>query len=218
MAGQYLTAVFKLRPSRRKAAIMEKLRAKAEDVFWDILAQKRPRADAVAAEADKKARREQSRALDQEINRLVIRDATKAGLNEPVAQGLGRDISMAIGSYIELRAGGHEAEYPAQLVTSEADHAAALDALARATTREEENAARDALGRVARKPGPRPLTIARARDGLIIRKGPNGALSLVLNIMRATDEKARPAQLAPGEQVPVWQNHPPFRAFAAPGR
>jgi hypothetical protein len=58
MAGQYLTAVFKLRPSRRKAAIMEKLRAKAEDVFWDILAQKCPRADAVAAEADKKVRRE----------------------------------------------------------------------------------------------------------------------------------------------------------------
>ena len=86
MAGQYLTAVFKLRPSRRKAAIMEKLRAKAEDVFWDILAQKRPRADVVAAEADKKARREQSRALEQEIARDVIRDATKAGYDYTEAE------------------------------------------------------------------------------------------------------------------------------------
>lgn len=201
MAGQYLTAVFKLRPSRRKAAIMESARARAEEIFWNILAQKRPRADAIAAEAEKKARREQSRALEQEISRLVIRDATRAGLNEPIAQGLGRDIAMAIGSYIELRAGGQEAEYPARITTTEADHAAALDALALATTREEENASRDALGRVARKPGPRPLTIARARDGQIIRKGPNGALALVLNIMRATDEKARPTQLAPGMEA-----------------
>ncbi|MFM7422656.1 MAG: hypothetical protein ACKO54_23545, partial [Alphaproteobacteria bacterium] len=62
---------------------MEGARVRAEAIFWDILAQKSPRADAIAAEADKKARREQSRALEQEINRLVIRDATKAGLNEP---------------------------------------------------------------------------------------------------------------------------------------
>lgn len=201
MAGQYLTAVFKLRPSRRKAAIMERVRAKAEEIFWNVLAQQRPRADAIATEADKKARKEQFRALEQEINRQIIRDATRAGLNEPIAQGLGRDIAMAIGSYIENRAGGQEAEYPARVTITETDHAAALDAFNLAITREEENAARDALARVARKPGPRPLTIARARDGLIIRKGPNGALALVLNIMRATDEKARPAQLAPGMEA-----------------
>ncbi|MBM3589507.1 MAG: hypothetical protein FJX33_17330 [Alphaproteobacteria bacterium] len=54
---------------------------------------------------------------------------------------------------------------------------------------------------MAHKPWPRPLTIARARDGQIICKGPNGALAPVLKIMRATDAKARPAQIAPGMEA-----------------
>ena len=38
MAGQFLTAVFEMRPTRRKAAVLERVRAKAERVFWDHLA------------------------------------------------------------------------------------------------------------------------------------------------------------------------------------
>lgn len=37
MAGQYLTASFEMRPTKRKAAFLERVRKTAEDVYWQVL-------------------------------------------------------------------------------------------------------------------------------------------------------------------------------------
>jgi hypothetical protein len=131
----------------------------------------------------------------------VTATSARAGLAEPVAHGLIRDVQMAVGSYVELRAAGHQAEWPAPVSRTEADHAAALDALAAAATREHENDARDALARVARQPGPRPLTMARARDALLVRTSTTGSIAVLLNVLRATASDARPATIRPGVQA-----------------
>ena len=47
MAGQFLTAVFEMRPTRRKAAALERVRAKAEHVYWNHLAAVRTEAEAI---------------------------------------------------------------------------------------------------------------------------------------------------------------------------
>jgi hypothetical protein len=132
----------------------------------------------------------------------VTATSARAGLAEPVAHGLIRDVvQMAVGSYVGLRAAGHQAEWPAPVSRTEADHAAALDALAAAATREHENDARDALARVARQPGPRPLTVARARDALLVRTSATGSIAVLLNVLRATASDARPATIRPGVQA-----------------
>ena len=100
---QYLTAVFELRPTRRKAAALERVRATAEAVFWQVLDASRARADVVAAETDAKARRIAWRAAEADIRAGIIAVCAKASLAEPVAHGVCRDALMAISSYVELR-------------------------------------------------------------------------------------------------------------------
>ena len=46
---QYRTAVFELRPSRRKAAALERVRSGAEAAFWDCMEGLRAKADGVVA-------------------------------------------------------------------------------------------------------------------------------------------------------------------------
>lgn len=198
MAKQYLTAVFELRPTRRKAAALERVRAQAESVFWTVLSEERDRADALAAVAESKERRTAWRTAQNDLARRIMVAGVKAGLCESVIQGLARDVAMAIGSYVELRAGGHEAEWPTPVLARDTDHAAALDLFATASTREHENAARDALALVLRRPGPRPLTIARERDARIVRTGLHGGIAVVVNVLRASDPLTRPATLQPG--------------------
>ncbi len=36
-SSQYLTAVFEMRPSRRKAVVLERIRSKAEDITWAVI-------------------------------------------------------------------------------------------------------------------------------------------------------------------------------------
>ncbi len=196
--SQYLTAVFELLPSRRKAAALERVRASAEAVFWNVIAAERARAAAVAAEADAKARRLAWRPVEAGISRAVIAAASQSALCEPVAHGIGRDATAAIGSYVELRAKGYDAEWPTPADSTAPDHAAALEMFVDATTREHENAARDALAAVARQPGPRPFVLARARDAMLVRTGAAGGVAAVLNVLRASDPRARPATIKPG--------------------
>lgn len=200
-SSQFLTAVFELRPTRRKAAALERVRAAAEAVFWHVIGASRARADAVAADADPKARRLAWMAAEKDISTAVIAACSKTQLPEPVAQGICRDATMAIGSYIELRAGGHEAEWPTPADITAPDHAAALDQLLNAITLDEEKAARDALAAVARVPGPRPLVLARARDANLIRTGAAGGIAAVLNVLRASDPAARVATIKPGVEA-----------------
>ena len=50
MAGQYLTGVFEMRPTRRKAAILERARSEYEEVFWGMLEDRQADADAIIKE------------------------------------------------------------------------------------------------------------------------------------------------------------------------
>ena len=197
-SSQYLTAVFELLPTRRKAVAMERVRSIAEGVFWEVVAEQKIGADVVAGVADKKERRIAWRDAESRIARATIARSTKNGLSEPVAQGLTRDISMAVGSYVELRAGGHEAEWPAPAAEFAPDHAAALEQFVLATTRRHEGEARDALATAAHQRGPRPLTIARARDARLVRTGINSKISVVLNVLRASDSAARTSSVSAG--------------------
>lgn len=198
MSGQFLSAVFELRPTRRKAATLERVRAAAERVFWSVLATERPPAEAIAAIEEAKTRRDAWRAAGAARMRTLVTAALREQLPEPVVQGLSRDLDMAISSYIGLRAGGHAAEWPSPVVLAGTAHADALAALTTATTKGHEDAARDALAMVEHHPGPRPLTIARARDARLVRTGATGAIAVVINILRASDPRAETATLAPG--------------------
>lgn len=199
--SQFLTAVIELRPSRRKAAALERVRAAAEDVFWRVAGGMREQADVLAAEADPGKRRVAWREAERRINAAVIAACRDAGLAEPVVQGLCRDLVQQTRSYVELRAAGHDAKWPVPVGDLAPDHVAALDRLLRAGTREEENAGRDALAAVARQPGPRPLVLARARDANLVRKTPTGGIMAVLNVLRASDRRARAATVQPGVEA-----------------
>ena len=96
---QFLTAMFELRPSRRKAAILERVRSIAEDVFWSTLETHRE----IAEQAVSASREDRSKAI-RLIETAALVNATAAGLTEPVAQGVTRDISGAAASYNGPRA------------------------------------------------------------------------------------------------------------------
>ena len=190
---QFLTAVFELRPTRRKAAMIERIRASAEDVFWDVMA--RLHADAEAAAAlDRKERR----AATGRLGHQALVAAAKAGLCEPVAQGLARDLVSAAGAYIEARARGRAASWPAREIRQDPPPLGTrLDAMAAAITQDAETASRDALNLEGRMPRVRPIILARSRDCQIIRDA-EGRLAVALNIVRASDPRARDAVIHAG--------------------
>lgn len=177
---------------------MERVRSAAETVFWSAIGVERERADGVAAIGDPKQRRERWRTAQAAIARNVLAAGAKAGLPESVAQGLVRDVTMAAGSYVELRAGGHEAEWPTQTVITDADYAVALALFNSASTKEHEDMARDDIARVLRAPGPRPMTLARSRDATLLRQSGQGPIILALNILRAKDESSKPVVINAG--------------------
>ncbi|MFM8239430.1 MAG: hypothetical protein ACKOAW_03825, partial [Actinomycetota bacterium] len=130
---QFLTAVFELRPSRRKAAALERVRAAAETVFWQQLDRYRARADEVAADPDRKARRTALSKIEDETAKL----AARAGLSESVAKGVARDVAQSISSYVGKKAKGGEAGWPARTdAVMPEDRANVLASLCTATTPE----------------------------------------------------------------------------------
>ena len=189
MATQYLTAVFELRPSRRQAAALERVRAAYEAIFWDIIDGQRTRADELVALTNKKERKAAMQSANKEIAKII--DSKGRDLAEPVRVGLVRDVEMAIGSYVELRVGGHKAEWPTRKLAIHSDLGVALGDLAASTTKEAEGEARDAMSLATRFPGPRPMTIARERDARLIRKSQTGPIAAVLNVLRKSDPRAK---------------------------
>lgn len=193
--GQFLTAVFEMRPTRRKAAVMERVRKAAEDVFWSVLS---PTNKAAAEQAIVTVDRTERRKLLATYEVQALADAAKAGLGEPVGQGLARDVGMAVSSYVELKRGGYPAEWPEKGIARTSGYEDGLASLAAATTKEDEDAARDLFAKVTRAPRIRPLTFARERDARIVRKNVNGQLSAVLNIIPAKNEKAKQMVMSEG--------------------
>lgn len=174
---------------------MERVRNAAEDVFWSVLS---PTNRAAAEQAVATEDRAERRKLLGAYSEQTLAHAARAGLCEPVAQGLSRDVGMAVSSYVELRRRGRDAEWPSRRVAQASGFELGLDALAAATTAEEETAARNMLTSQSRPAPLRPLTFARERDARIVRKSAHGAISVVLNILSAKDGKARQMDMAAG--------------------
>jgi IS605 OrfB family transposase len=207
--GQFLTAVFEMRPTRRKAAVMERVRQTAEDVFWAVLSPGNITAAEQAIATDDRAER---RKLLSGYERATLAEAARAGLCEPVAQGLARDVVMAVSSFVELRRGKRPAEWPARRQLQASGYQLGLEALTSATSRDEENAARDVFMSADRPPPVRPLTFARERDARIVRKEPNAAISVVLNIVSARDAKAKSIQMSEGIDAATGKALKPHRS------
>lgn len=193
MTKQHLTAVFALRPSKRKAVLLERARAQAEAVYWQVLGKNEGQVKAIAQVEDAKDRRKQLMNLKKPISRAVNQK-----LHEPIAAGLNRDVMAAISSYIGLyrlsrKSGENQTppEWPSKGDNVRTNHEAALNDFVFCTDREQENALRDELNRVHREPPLRPMTLARMRDARIIRIGETGALAVELNIVPMKNKKAR---------------------------
>ena len=71
-----------------------------------------------------------------------------------------------------------------------------------------ENSARNEMVRNSKNPAPRPLTLARVRNALLVRTSEMGAIAVILNVLRATDPMARPATIHPDIEAASRQ---PFR-------
>jgi hypothetical protein len=194
----YLTAVFEIRPTRRKAALLERVRIAADAAFWTVMSEWQDKAFAISEITEASERRTAWFAEQKVVTRELIRLGVAGGLAEPVVQGLTRDVIMAIGSYIQLRVGKQPAEWPKPQADFQPAYEAALDLLATSTTRDQEAAGRDEMGRVGRKPHPRPITLARSRDAMLVRTSTTGPISVVLNVLRASDEHARRANIHAG--------------------
>ncbi|MFM8747125.1 MAG: hypothetical protein ACKOED_10720 [Aestuariivirga sp.] len=91
-----------MRPTRRKAAVMERVRRTAEDIFWTVVSPANRSAAEQAVVTDDRTERRKLLASDE---RQARAGAARAGVCEPVAQGLARDIGMAVSSCVELKRG-----------------------------------------------------------------------------------------------------------------
>ena len=116
MAGQYLIAVFEMRPTKRKAAILERAQSQAEALFWQLLEDNETEGKEIANEPDAKVRRSRP----QELKSRLQRSAT-AQLHEPIAVGAARNIVAGISSFVELQQaylkkgdGAQKPEWPSQ--------------------------------------------------------------------------------------------------------
>ena len=191
-AVTYLTATIELRPSRRKAAVLERRRVLCEAAFWEVLSRHENGAR-TAVDGDRKSRRSLVAAIESD----ALRTALAKGLSEPIAQGLARDIGGQVSSFIELKRTRDGTQWP-QPQRVEAIDETAMDRLARAITIDDENAARDEVLRSEKGPVLKPFTLARSRDVRIVRKAENGSLVAVLNILRSKDADARATMIEAG--------------------
>ena len=200
MAGQYLTAFFEMRPTKRKAAILERARSQAEALFWQLLEDNETEGKEIANEPDAKIRRSRL----QELKSRLQRSAT-AQMLEPIAHGAARSIVAGISSFVELQQahlkkgdGAQKPEWPSQARNVRTNYTGALDDLKFVTELETEKLLRDELNRSDRDPPLMPMTIARARDAKIIRHKETGALAVELFILRAKDKKAKSSTRSEG--------------------
>lgn len=173
-SGQFLTAVFELHPSRRKAALMERARAAAQTAFADIITSIGKDIESIRHIERMLSRADRFRA----IIALVEPWARSRGeLPSAVKDGLAKDLRAVISAFVEKRIkaradGRHTAARQVRWPASESptntatvtDFGAAIDDLAASFMEEDE---RDAAARCARVPAAdicRPLTITRASE------------------------------------------------------
>ena len=98
MAGQYLIAVFEMRPTKRKAANLEPARSQAGGLFWQLLEDNETEGKEIANEADAKVWRSRLQELKSRLQRSAA-----AHLHEPTANSAIRDTVAGISSFVELQ-------------------------------------------------------------------------------------------------------------------
>ena len=203
MAGQYLTAVFEMRPTKRKAAVLERARAQAEALFWKFLEDNETEGKEIANEPDAKVRRGRLQEMKKRLERVAARQ-----LHEPIAVGVTRNVVANISSYVGLQQtflkkgdGAQKPEWPAEARNVRTNYSGALDGLRLVTDLETENLLRDELNRSDRDPPFMPVTVGRSRDTKIIRHGGIGASAVELNIAAANDKKAQTLSRAHGVEA-----------------
>lgn len=96
-----------MRPTRRKAAALERVRLANEEAFWEFMDCIKETALAIIKLPEKERRTETRRICAQ-----AIKVAIQHKLVEPVAQGMARDAYQSVSSFIELSAGGQNASWP----------------------------------------------------------------------------------------------------------
>ena len=129
MAGQYLTAVFEMRPTKRKAAILERARAQAAALFWKFLEDAETEGKEIANEPDAKVRRTRLRDMKKRLERVAAKQ-----LREPIGKGVTRDAVAGISSYVGLQQaylkksdGAQLPEWPSEAQNVRTQHDMALD-------------------------------------------------------------------------------------------
>lgn len=221
----FLTAKLELRPSRRKAAILERARAGAEDAFWAAMEGLQSAADGIVAEAASLDAREARKRVDaglRELTRTAKARFDPRSLPRAVALGLNRDIDAAVGSYIGLKRAGNDAAWPSRKQPSEDLFLQGVRQLITSTTKTEEDAGRDDMARSKREPFPRGFTLASGTSPntagasiMLIRREANGPILALLNVIRPTDKAARTTfvdagfDAATGEVLPKQQTTDP---------
>jgi transposase len=195
--SQCLTAVFELRPSRRKAAVLEYVRSETEKTFWNIMRDSRP--NATEASLLGKEHREERKNLLEEIYKQALLNCKH--LAEPVAQSLAEDVLSAVKSFVELSIDGdQEPSYPMVTDQEKINYAKSLTEISMAIDVEHENKWRDELSKENKAKALRPFSLLRQRDCLIVCDK-NGRLAVVLNILRATDQRAKEAIISEGKNA-----------------
>ena len=149
---------------------------------------------------DDKAKKEAEKDLNKNIRALKREGLSKitklfTNITKPlpfgsaIKDGAVEDASAQISSYIELTEIGQQANLP-QKHDAEIDYHLALNDLLSSTTKEQEDAARDAMAR-SQKNDERPITLSRYRETMILADDKNRLFVFPL-LWSAKDKRSTP--------------------------
>lgn len=211
--GQFLTGVFKLRPSKRKAAILKRVSEGASRVYWQAMQEHRGAIEAIlvnhpapigtdyplsgelkaACQAAKSARK---RAVQLLVSGILAK--MPRSIHSSIREGVAGDLRGSMLSYIELTISGFVPGYPVEVGGVEQEYMAGLEQLAASTSKSDEDEARDRIARISRRKELRPIALSRGSDGRFILDPHSKKYAIVLGLTPKTDRKARKTVIREG--------------------
>lgn len=182
---QYLSATFRLRLTKRKAAALARVQAKVDDSYWERMTAFEEATIEISGISVKRERSVRLAGLLANLKPTLV----ARGICHAVSDGLLRDIEQSLSSFIELKVGGFSPSYPSR-PTSAPSLDEGIDALAAAVDDSTYAEARDLIGRASkqRQPSVRPITLNRRVDGLLV-KDSEGRFAVALNVLIPSAEK-----------------------------
>lgn len=184
---QFLTAKFKLRPSRRKASALERVRAAAEMAFWAEMRAIEEAAKQIVDIEKKADRKKRVKAL------TAPRNLKKYGLPSSICDGVAADLEAAALSYVELRAAGHAAEWAQEPSLPQMRYTEGLDSLAASTDKAAEDLSRDEIYRGTFDVRPRAIRITRGRECRLLRRDDSSPIIAAVTVLEGRDKRSRKA-------------------------